>query len=114
MHKTDMDLRSVVLTYSNAGISLSELEIDNMISTLRRLILRSRQINSPSYEDLKLLLSWTTSQLETVLNVTELDEQGTFDHGGLNDLYCEIMEYFSYPVIKGEFAYESDFVYWTK
>lgn len=56
MHKTDMDLRSVVLTYSNAGISLSELEIDNMISTLRRLILRSRQINSPSYEDLKITL----------------------------------------------------------
>lgn len=114
MQKTDMDLRSVVFTYSNAEISLSELEIDNMVSTLRRFMLRLRQMNSPSNDDLKLLLSWTISQLETVLNVTELDEQGTVDQGGLNDLYCEIMEYFSYPVIKGEFAYESDFVYWTK
>ena len=113
MHKTNEELRSIVIMYSNAGVTLSDLEIDNVTSTLRRLLLKCRQFESVTYEDLKLLLAWTTSQIEQILNVEHLDD-AVYEYGCINELYADIMEYFNHPVEKNDVELISDFVYWTK
>ena len=113
MHKTNEELRSIVLMYSNAGVTLSEQQIENVISTLSRLLSKCRQMKEPGYNDVKLLLAWTTSQIELILGVEELDD-AVYEYGCINELYSEIMEYFNHPVESSEYELESDFVYWTE
>lgn len=111
MHKLEQELKSIVIMYSNVGPTLTELEINNCTATLRRLVLKTRQMNEPTFDDLKLLLAWTTSQLEQILKVERLDD-AVYEHGCLNELYADIIEYFSYPIERSDKALISDFVYW--
>lgn len=113
MLKTEEELRSIVLMYSNAGAKLTDIEVNNVTVTLRRLLLRVRQMNDPSFSDLKFILAWTTSQIEIMLNVEELDDS-VYEDGCINELYADIMEYFNFPVEKDEYSISSDFIYWSE
>lgn len=111
MHRPEQELKSIVMMYSNAVPTLTDLEISNCTITLRRLILKTRQLNDPSYADLKLLLSWTTSQLEQILKVERLDDV-IYEDGCLNDFYGDIITYFGYPIHLDDTVLDNDFVYW--
>ncbi len=72
-------------------------------------MLRVKQLSDPTYEDLNHLLAWTTSQIETILKVEELDEHGILVQGGLNDLYVEILTFFDFVSHKNKNYVYGDF-----